>query len=124
MSAARRAEAAALFLRDLVFIVLLIVGGVWMLLTWLEPCAAATLCSTVPLVRAPSRSRAPRWWQRLRLQLRLRLLISRDATADQDVAFLRRELTLIRNLLDQVEVERAEIEDEIAWARSDLAKLQ
>lgn len=119
-----RCDAAVAFVLRLIFTLLFIAAGVWALLTYFEPCAAVKLCSAVPLIRQPPVRRGPRWWQRLRLQLRLRLLLNRDATADQDIAFLRRELTLIRNLLDQVEAERAEVDDEIAWARSDLAKLQ
>jgi hypothetical protein len=125
---ARRAEAAALFLRDFVFLLLLILGGVWALLTWFEPCAAGSLCSIVPLVRfhrpQPRPSSMPRWWRRLALRWRLMRLGSRKATAESDCEWLRRDLTLIRNLLDMTVAEGDEIDEEIAWARSDLAKLQ
>lgn len=128
MPAARRAEAAALFLRDLVFFVLLIVGGVWALLTYFEPCAAGSLCSIVPLVRfhrpTLKATAMPRWWRRLALRWRLMRLGSRKATAASDCEWLRRELALVRNLLDMTIAEGDEIDEEIAWARSDLAKLQ
>lgn len=124
MSAARRAEAAALFLRDLAVVLLLIAGGVWALLTWFEPCAAATLCSAVPLIRQPYVGAGPRWWQRLVLRLRVRRLQMRRQTMLHDVEFLQRELALTRNLLDACQADADEADEQIAWARSDLAKLQ
>lgn len=125
MRADLRAEAAVGFLRDLVIVLLMIAGGVWALLTYLEPCAAATtLCGGLPLIRQPRTSSAPRWWQRLRLRLDLLRLRARRSAIEQDAQFLQRELTLTRNLLDECQSEADEVGDQIAWACSDLAKLE
>lgn len=119
-----RCDAAVAFVLRLVFLVLFIAAGVWALLTWLEPCAAATLCSAVPLIRQPRVSNAPRWWQRLCLRVRLLRLQARRSAIEQDAQFLQRELAITRNMVDECAVEAEEAHDEIAWARSDLAKLQ
>lgn len=120
-----RCDAAVAFVLRLIFTLLFIAGGVWALLTWFEPCAAATLCSAVPLIRQPYDVGAgPRWWQRLVLRLRVRRLQMRRQTMLHDVEFLQRELALTRNLLDACQADADEADEEIAWARSDLAKLQ
>ncbi len=119
-----RCDAAVAFVLRLVFMVLFIAGGVWALLTWLEPCAAATLCSAVPLIRQPYAGRGPVWWQRLVLRLRVRRLQARHLAMQQDVDWLQRELALTRNLLDACVDDANEAADQIAWARSDLARLQ
>lgn len=124
MRADLRAEAAAAFLRNLALLLLMIAGGVWALLTWFEPCAAATLCGGVPLIRQPRVSAAPRWWQRLCLRVRLLRLRARRSAIEQDAQFLQRELALARHMLDECNAEADEADDEIAWARSDLAKLE
>lgn len=124
MRADLRAESACLFLRDVVVLLLIIAGSVWALLTWFEPCAAAALCTSVPLIRQPYVGRGPLWWQRWMLRVRLLRLRSRAVTEQHDIEFLQRELALTRNLLDDVQAGAAVTEDEIAWARSDLARLQ
>lgn len=118
-----RCDAAVSFVLRLVGALLCIAAGLWAALTWLEPCATASLCSAVPLIRQPQVRSGPPWWQRLLLRLRLLRLGARQATTRHDAEFLQRELTLIRNLLDETQAEAAEVDDEIAWARSDLAKL-
>lgn len=124
MRADLRAESAVLFLRDLVVMMLLIAGGVWALLTYFEPCATATLCTGVPLIRQPYVGRGPLWWQRCVLQVRLLLLEGRRNTIEHDARLLQGDIVHARHELDQCNAEQAEVDEEIAWARSDLAKLR
>lgn len=146
LAAELRAAAAVSFLLRLVFMLLFIAGGVWALLTYLEPCEAATLCAGLPLIRQPYFGRGPLWWQRLVLKVRLLRLGARQRTAALDVQLLARDLAVHRAMLDTAETDmeaeylrdeialmsqlhsaclqdRAEAEDQIDWARSDLAKL-
>lgn len=119
-----RAEAAVRFLRDSVLMLLLMLGGVWALLMYFEHCGALTLCSAVPLIRQPHVGAGPRWWQRLVLRLRVLRLQARHRAMQSDVEWLQRELALTRNLLDACQADADETDEQIAWARSDLAKLQ
>lgn len=119
-----RCDAAVAFVLRLVFLVLFIAAGVWALLTYFEPCAAATLCSAVPLIRQPHVGTGPRWWQRLVLRFRVLRLQARHRTMLSDVEWLQRELALTRNLLDACQADADEAGEQAAWARSDLAKLQ
>lgn len=146
MNAADRGNAALAFLGRFFALVFMILGGVWALLTYFEPCAAASLCLGVPLIRQPHLSKAPRWWQRLVLQMRLLRLAARQRTARSDVQMLERDLAVHRALLDaattdmEAEYHRdeivelselrdachndaAEATEQIAWARSDLGRL-
>ena len=62
MRAELRAQAAVSFLLRFLFMLALVLGGVWALLHYFEPCAAASLCSAVPLIRRspfPRRRRGP-----------------------------------------------------------------
>jgi hypothetical protein len=77
-----------------------------------------------PLIRQPRLSTAPRWWQRLRLKVDLLRLQARRSAIQQDAQFLQRELALTRNLLDECQAEADDVGDQIAWACSDLAKLE
>lgn len=119
-----RCDAAVAFLLRFLFMLALVLGGVWTLLQYFEPCAAASLCSAVPLIRQPYVGRGPRWWQRLVLRARLVRLRARHRTMLHDVEFLQREVALTRSLLDHCQADADEAADQIAWARSDLAKLQ
>lgn len=119
-----RAEAAVRFVRDGALMLLLVLGGVWALLTYFDHCGAITLCSALPLIRQPHVSKAPRWWQRLVLRLRVLRLQARHRAMQSDVEWLQRELALTRNLLDACQADADEADEQIAWARSDLAKLQ
>jgi hypothetical protein len=120
----QRCDAAVAFLLRLLFALALALAGVWAVLTYLEPCAAATLCTGVPLIRQPHLSTAPRWWQRLVLRWRLLRLQARRSAIEQDAQFLQHELVITRNMLDACHAEADEAASEIAWARSDLAKLE
>lgn len=147
MRADLRAEAAFSFLWRLFVMLAMVLGGVWALLMYFEPCAPAMLCGGVPLIRQPHFGRGPLWWQRLVLRVRLLRLGARQRTAAHDVQMLERDLAVHRALLDTAETDmeaehlRGEIslmgelraacindkalaDEEIAWAQSDLAKLQ
>jgi hypothetical protein len=118
-------DAAVAFVLRLVFMVLLVAGGVWALLTWLEPCSpAGSLCSIVPLLRGRPRysstspaaleiPRTPpgllrRQWLRWRLWLvELRLMANAN-----DTAMLREGIDLDGRLIDELIARRGELRDE------------
>lgn len=83
-----------------------------------------TLCTGVPLIRQPYAGRGPLWWQRLVLQVRLLLLEGRRNTIEHDAKLLQGDIARARHELDTCHYEQAEVDEEIAWARSDLARLQ
>lgn len=120
-----RAAAALSFLLRFAFMLAFIGAGVCAVLAWFEPCATSvSLCSAVPLIRQPYAGRGPRWWQRLMLRARLVRLRARHRTMLHDVEFLQREIALTCTLLDHCQADADEAADQIAWARSDLAKLE
>jgi len=120
-----RAAAAVSFLLRFAFMLAFIGAGVFALLAWFEPCATSvSLCSGMPLIRQPYAGRGPRWWQRWLLQVRLLVLQGRRNTIEHDAKLLQGDLAHARHELDQCHREQAEVDEEIAWARSDLARLR
>lgn len=147
LPASERAAAAVSFLGRFLFMLAFIAAVVYGLLVYFEPCAPAMLCSAVPLIRQPYAGRGPRWWQRLKLHVRLLCLGARQHTARNDVLMLERDLAVHRAMLDtaqhddeaawlQQEIEllarlhaacvqdEAEATDQIGWAKSDLQGLR
>lgn len=125
LTPAERAAAAWSFLLRTAFMLAFLACVALATVLFMEPCTPGVLvCAGAPLVRLPHAGRGPRWLQRWLLSVRLLVLQGRRNTIEHDAKLLQKDLAHARHELDQCHLEAAEVDEQIAWARSDLAGLK